>query len=430
MEPKDLPEAAAAATGTLADDAVPWVASLRALQQAAAVLAEADELPQLFDAVGEQVALVVPYHTLRLFLLDAEAQELYPVAIRTQVEDAELADIDDPRFRLPLGTGVTGTIAAGGQPVVVYDVEAHPAAYHIPGTPHVEESMIGVPLRYHGETLGILTLSRLGLAQFTTEQLALLEVLGVSIAAAIEHRSALAAERRATDREQRLRELHSTFIANVSHELRTPLTTISGFLELAQRFTEDAKVGDLLGAADRGVDRLRTLIENLLEVVALEAGRQQLAPEPRPLADLIEEARARVGLEPSRLRIEGVGERTVVADPRRAVNVLAELFENALKYGPAQGGVRLTLTRTESDHVITVADDGPGVPEDRRPELFQRFTQLDGSATRTRGGTGIGLALARAIVQWHGGELEYVEDAPTTTFRVTLPNRPAPRSEV
>jgi signal transduction histidine kinase len=409
---------------------MPWVATLRALQQAAAVLAEANELSELFETVGEQVALVVPYHTLRLFLLDHEKQELYPVAIRSDVSDADLSDVNDPRFRLPLGKGVTGTIAASGRPEVVYDIEGHPAAYHIPGTPHVEESMIGVPLRYHGRVLGILTLSRLGLSQFSTEQLALLEVLGVSIAAAIEQRRALDAERRATDRELRLRELHSTFIANVSHELRTPLTTIGGFLELAVRFAADDRVSEMLDAAGRGVGRLRSLVEDLLEVVALEAGRQQLAPEPRQLRALIEEARERVGLEPDRLDLHGVGDRSIVVDPRRTVNVLAELFENAIKYGPAGGRVTVELTRTAADHIIEVTDEGPSIPEDRHDELFQRFTQLDPSATRTQGGTGIGLALARAIVQWHGGDLEYVNDAPTTTFRMTLPNRPAPRSEV
>ncbi|HEX9888722.1 MAG TPA: GAF domain-containing protein, partial [Nitriliruptorales bacterium] len=299
LPPVDAP--AATPPQTLLADAVPWVGTLRALQQAAAVITQTTDLDQLFEAVADQVQLVVPYHSLRLFLLEDDGEHLAPVAIRTTVDDAEIADLDDPRFRLRLGQGVTGHIAQTGRPEIVYDLEAHPLAFHMPDTPRVEESMIGVPLVHGGQTIGVLTLTKHGLSQFTPEQSAMIEVLAVTVTSSIEHRRSLEAQHRALQAQQqaateqaRLRELHSTFVANVSHELRTPLTTIQGFLELALRQAPDA-LKPLLVAASRGSRRLGGLVEDLLEIVSLEAGRQRIAPQPHRLGALLQVAYRKAG---------------------------------------------------------------------------------------------------------------------------------------
>lgn len=429
-DPSGAPEGPRGAAALLHDDALPWVSSLRALQQAAAVIAKTTRLDELFDAVADQVMLVVPYHSLRLFLLDDSGEHLVPAAIRSVVDDAELADLDDPRFRLKVGQGVTGYIAESGRSEIVYDLETHPRAFHIPDTPRVEESMVGVPLIHGGTTVGVLTLSKHGLAQFTPEQTALLEVLAVTISSNIQHRRAMQAEQRATTEQARLRELHSTFIANVSHELRTPLTTIQGFLELGTRQADEA-LKPLLEGAQRGSKRLSQLIGDLLEIVSVEAGRQRIAPEPHHLGALLQLAYARAEQAEGRVHLEDFDVTTVVVvDANRVANVLAELLTNAVKYGPDGAPIALRYRGDDLFHVIDVVDEGPGIPEDEHDEIFQRFTQRDPTSTRQQGGTGIGLALARAVARWHGGDLVIVPDAPTTTFRLTLPRSPAPRDEV
>ncbi len=410
-------------------DAPPIEQSIAALRHAAAALSQTDDLSTLFDTVGEQVMLVVPYHTLRLFLLDKETQELYPVAIRSVVDDADLAGLDDPRFRLPLGKGVTGSIAARGKAEVVYDLEEHPEAFHIPGTPRVEESMIGVPLVFQGRTLGVLTLSTHGLSQFSEHQLTLMEVLAVSITAAIEHRRSLEAEQRALEQEQRLHHLHTTFIANVSHELRTPLTTIKGFLELAKGKTTNG-TAEIIEGAQRGAERLHSLIEDLLEIVSIEAGRQRLEPALHDLRDLLNKACERMRVSAERLDISGLpAEHQVFADRDRTTNILAELIENADKYGPDGGKIRVGVERRDATDIIEVSDDGNGIPPEQHEDIFSRFTQGDSSATRRRGGTGIGLSLARSLARWHGGDLVYDADAQRTTFRLTLPAPPESPTE-
>ncbi|HEX9890325.1 MAG TPA: ATP-binding protein, partial [Nitriliruptorales bacterium] len=123
-------------------------------------------------------------------------------------------------------------------------------------------------------------------------------------------------------------------------------------------------------------------------------------------------------------------ERVVVVDPNRVANILAELLTNAAKYGPDEQPIVVRYDGDEVVHRIDVIDGGPGIPPEDHEAIFQRFTQRDPTSTRERGGTGIGLALARGVARWHGGDLEIVVDAPTTTFRLTLPRSPAPRDEV
>lgn len=407
--------------GPLPAELSSWVASLRTLRSAVATLSATQDLDKLFEDVGEQVALVVPYHTLRLFLYDGEAEELYPVAIHSFVEDAGMSDLSNPDLRLPLGKGVTGHIAATRRGEVVYDLEAHPEAYHIPGTPKVEESFVGVPLVFRGELVGVITLSKWGLSQFSSDSLALLEVLSVSVAAAIGHRRAIVAEQRAREEQVRLRQLHQSFIANISHELRTPLTTAAGFLEVALARTGDGDANrDLLDRAQQGMRRLRRLIEDLLEAVSLEAGRQQLELGAHQLETLIGRAREEAGLPAERLDLAVRHEEPVVVDARRIVHVLAELFENALKYGPDGGRIAVSASARDSSVLVDVADEGDGIPDDEAETIFQRFTQRDPSLRREQGGTGIGLTLARSIARRHGGDLVVVPTSPTT-FRLQLP---------
>lgn len=396
------------------------VSDLSALRRATAALSEADDIPELFRRVAEEVGEVVPYHTLRLFLLDPDTDELVPVAIASDVEDG-LEDLDDPRLRLRVGQGVTGHIAETRRSEIVYDLESHPNAFHIPGTPDIEESFVGVPLLFRDELVGVLTLTRFGLDQFDESSLAVVEVLAVSIAAAIGHRRAITAEKRARDREVRLQQLHSAFVANIGHELRTPMATASGFLELVRSHVNgDDTLGDFLDGAQKGVEDLRDLIEKLLSFVSIEAGHERLKLERCRIADLLDTARSAADLAGARVQITGDLDAVVVVDARRVGEVLAELFDNALEFGPPGGSVHVHVERDSGVVHFEVSDDGEGIPEEDLEFIFERFTQRDPSLTREHTGAGLGLALARSIARWHGGELTAAAGSPTT-FRLTIP---------
>lgn len=398
------------------------VSALEALRAASAAITSMRDLDEIFDAFGEHVGRVVPFHSLRLFLHDEETSEIYPVALSTTVPEYEDVDLSLPQLRMPVGHGVTGRIAATRRAEVIDDMAADPDVYYPPGVPPVpRESYIGVPLVFRDELIGVFTLSRRETGEFDVHELALMEVLAVPLAATLAQARAQKAWRRARLQEQRLRSLHRAFVGNISHELRTPLTTALGFLELATTQAEDDVTRNaLLDRAQEGLGRLRLLIERLLEAVAVEANRQELVLAEHRVGDLVDRAIAQIDVPASRVAVEGDVEATAVADGVRLTHVIAELVENAAVHGPDAGAIAVRVEETGSTIAITVVDEGEGVREEIAEDIFDRFVQGDPGLTRQGGGAGIGLSLARSTARWHGGELELRPGSPTT-FAVILP---------
>jgi two-component system OmpR family sensor kinase len=218
------------------------------------------------------------------------------------------------------------------------------------------------------------------------------------------------------------------FVADASHELRTPLATIQGYAELGLR--ADANPERVLHVLDRvqGESRRMTaLVEDLLLLARLDAGRP-LAREEVDLTHLVLEAvgDARVVAPGHRWQLDLGDEAVVVTgDAQRLHQVLANLLTNARRHTPAGTTVTVGVRPVGEGGgaVVTVHDDGPGIPEELQATLFERFTRGDSSRTRDSGGAGLGLSLARAITAAHGGSLTCVSAPGDTTFTVTLPAR-------
>jgi two-component system OmpR family sensor kinase len=223
----------------------------------------------------------------------------------------------------------------------------------------------------------------------------LLEHVGTSLAA--RHRS-----------EQQVRQ----FVADASHELRTPLATIAGYTELARRRPDDlATVGTALGKVEEESGRMTSLVEDLLLLARLDAGRP-LAREPVDLTHLLLEAvsDARVLAPDHQWRLELLDEPLeVTGDEQRLHQVVANLLTNARKHTPP--GTMVTVTGRRDG--FEVHDDGPGLPPDFVAKAFERFARVDGARERT-GGAGLGLALVEAIVRSHGGTVR-LQSAPRST---------------
>lgn len=230
----------------------------------------------------------------------------------------------------------------------------------------------------------------------------------------------------------RLRLLEDTrreFVANVSHELRTPLSLIKGFTEtLLDGAREDPEVTErFLRTIEKHADRLTFLIEDLLTLSRLESGQIVMNTQPQELLSVIREVLA--DLEPRakerRVTVVNTVEAgiRVRADADRLQQVVFNLVDNAVKYGSVGGHVRLGATRLPDHRVeVRVTDDGPGIPPEALPRVFERFYRADKARSREQGGTGLGLAIVKHIVQSHGGEVR-AESLPGdgTTFFFTLP---------
>ena len=229
----------------------------------------------------------------------------------------------------------------------------------------------------------------------------------------------------------RLKQLERTreeFVANVSHELRTPLSLIKGYVEtlLDGARNNPEVVERFLRIIERNTQRLDLLIQDLLTISALESGRVKLNLQPVVLRPLAEKVLADLKKPAEAKEVNLLNELpdlTVTGDASRLEQVFANLVDNAIKYGRAQGTVIVGGRKAETNKMeVFVRDDGPGIPPESLDRIFERFYRVDKARSREQGGTGLGLSIVKHIVQNHGGEVwAKSESGKGTTFFFTLP---------
>jgi len=224
--------------------------------------------------------------------------------------------------------------------------------------------------------------------------------------------------------------MKTEFVSTVSHELRTPLTSILGSLGLVLGGVAGEISGEprrMLELAERNGRRLLRLINDLLDLDRLGAGRMSFHFEEIALQPLVEHAvdaiRAYARSVGVGLELEGEIENAQVdVDGERLQQVLANLLSNAVKYAPEGSVVQVSMARRHRELEVAVSDSGPGIPEEVRPRLFERFVQADGSDSRKAGGTGLGLAISKGIIERLGGRIGFTSHAGFgTTFWFRLP---------
>jgi len=228
--------------------------------------------------------------------------------------------------------------------------------------------------------------------------------------------------------DRQLERLRDAVVSAVSHELRTPLTTVTGFLELLG--DEEDNLGlagrSYLSAARRGTDRLQRIVEDLLLVAEIEADCLELWPEPSDLAhlaaDAVEAVRSTAAEKGIAITLGTKGPLPLEADASRLGQVLDNLLSNAIKYTPAGGSVVVATGARNGHRFVEVEDNGIGVPRDELGQLFSRFYRASTARRRAIPGTGLGLVIARAIVEGHGGTISLESrEAKGTRVTVMLP---------
>jgi two-component system phosphate regulon sensor histidine kinase PhoR len=229
----------------------------------------------------------------------------------------------------------------------------------------------------------------------------------------------------------RLKQLESQreeFVANVSHELRTPLSLIKGYTEtLLDGARDNPEVAErFLKIIERNTQRLDLLIQDLLTISALESGRMKLDLQPVELHPLAEKVLNFLHTKAEHKNVKLINELpalTANADPNRLDQVLANLVDNAIKYGRTDGHVIVGGKKLDDGKLeMFVRDDGPGIPAESLPRVFERFYRVDKARSRDQGGTGLGLAIVKHIVQAHGGEVRVESElGKGATFYFTLP---------
>ena len=284
-------------------------------------------------------------------------------------------------------------------------------------------SYLCLPLRIQGRTIGAVTLARSDSGRCFDEE-------DVRVAEDATSRAALAVDNaRAYEQLQAANQLKDEFLATLSHELRTPLNAILGYARMLRSgILKEQRREQALETLERNATALTQMVEDVLDVSRIAAGKIRLHIQPVDLTVVLRDALATVTLaaDAKGVKLESILEEQagpVSGDPDRLQQVIWNLLSNAVKFTPRGGRVQLRLQRVNSHVEVTVSDTGIGIREDFLPHLFERFRQGDSTTTRAHGGLGLGLAIARRIVELHGGRILAFSqgEGHGSTFRVELP---------
>ncbi len=342
-----------------------------------------------------------------------------------------------PWRQFPLASPVALADAVrSGEPVVLHDHAARRARYphrFLPD-PAGDGALVAVPLLSGRRAIGGFGMIFPEGRAFGDEDLGFVLTLAQQCAQALERARLYQAERQARIDAEVANRAKDEFLAMLGHELRNPLAPTLHALEvMRQKGGDPATRGWAVEMLERQSRHMARLVDDLLDVSRITRGKIELRLEPIELSELVrravESCRALFDDRRHRLALELCPQPVwLEVDPARLEQVLCNLLNNAAKYTPPGGGITL---RTEGDGfevVVTVTDDGAGIPPEMLTRIFDLFHQVDPSLARSQGGLGIGLTLVQRLVEMHGGSVEAHSDGPGrgSTFAVRLPALAAP----
>lgn len=372
---------------------------------------------------GEVLRRVIPYQQLTLTIVD-EGRYQRIVSLTTEAG----------REPLPTGQWVLlednsmGEVVRTSQPVVVQDTANSPWGFDA----RLRTAGIGsyaiFPLIDAGQVFATFNLGLATTNAFDEERVDLLAHHTSAVSHTVKNILLFEQQRDAVQRLEELHRMKNEFFAEVSHDLRHPLAVVSGMTSMLrndwERLDDDRK-REFLDVIVRNVGSLHDLMERDLAIALIEAG--DLSYDIVPF-DLLATAREVVDsfakTSPDRsVTVSAEGEiPTALGDPRRHSQILQNLVSNALKFSPAGSPVAVTLHAATDEIFVSVADTGPGIPEDQRAHLFERLHRLDPS----KPGTGLGLYVARSMVEGQSGRIWLdTETAAGARFTYTAPRAPA-----
>src|SRR5215207_8868422 len=313
---------------------------------------------------------------------------------------------------VPLDGSAAGWVYRRGQPLIIQDVRADQRHFKVVDsvTKHVTHSLVAVPLIVRGEVIGVLeALNKKDNVHYTEEDLTILETLAAVAAQAIQN-VFLQRKVRATAIElAELERLKTDFIAIASHELRTPLGLILGHATFLRELSGE-EYAEQLDMIIRNAAKLKTIVENLSDVDNIQSGAARVRSQALSLRKIIDEVVNTFQDEAKSKNItlkaeDGEEPLPLDADALKLSIALSNLVKNALQFTESGGHVTIGVQEEDGFYKVTVVDDGIGIPARDLPRVFERFFQVETHLTRRYGGMGLGLAVAKAMIELHGGRI-------------------------
>ncbi|AEV85507.1 multi-sensor signal transduction histidine kinase [Actinoplanes sp. SE50] len=388
-------------------------------------LAEADSSDTAAERVVEALGVKMGWPVTELWVVDDDRQLLNCLA--RHVEPGRRLHnfaVDT----LELGVALPGRVCAEGTPQWIPDLTADTGSLRSRAGARIGLRVaVGVPLCTGQHVFGALCVYGNRVEDPEDTLIALLSGLAAQIGQYVQRR-------RAEELTIELARTKDEFLAMVTHELRSPLAAITGTASLLDDEIDDLSPDErhhYLRMITRNAERLSVMAEDLLDLARLESGSLGISPVGTDLCEIIRQSLQAVTPADKDLTIVArLPERLdLYADPGRLRQVADNLLSNAVKYTPEGGTVTVTAAMDDSAETVTwtVADTGIGIPSAERPRLFRRFYRASTALDRRIPGTGLGLVIARAIVERHRGTITLADHSgPGTTFAIELPVKPAP----
>ncbi len=348
-------------------------------------------------------------------------------------DDKELDISDLPPMPVTM-SGPNSRAVRTGEVVITHDymraTQGRPFVVVGPDNGLRPESSMAVPMAVMGRIIGTIEVQSYQPNVYLHEHVTAMSMAGNLTAVAIENVRLLKLERTAREAAEESNRLKDEFLATVSHELRTPLTAILGWARLLEGGSLDKRVAEqAVETIWRNAKAQAQIIDDILDVSRIITGNLYLDLHPLELAPVVESAInvVRPTADAKRIKIEtdiDTVPAVVSGDANRLQQVIWNLLSNAVKFTDNGGRVRLTLSQLGATVEISVADSGQGISREFLPFVFDRFRQADSTTTRQHGGLGLGLAIARHLVEIHGGSIraESLGEGKGAKFTIRLPS--------
>lgn len=333
-------------------------------------------------------------------------------------------------MRVPMGQGISGWVAQHREPILITGKAEDGMFKDLRDRADVPRSALCVPLISQEELFGVLNINDpTGTREFSEYDLRALGLFAEHAAIAIRNASVFEKERQAVTRLEEVDRMKTEFIATVSHELRTPLTSIIGCAKTVRRRGDemnDLQRTEFLEMIEKQGERLLRMVEEILSASRIESGAPPQRREPIDLTEMsreiIKEFQTAGADNVFVLNAEaGI---TAFGDPMAMEQVITNLVENAVKYSPHGSGITIDINDGPGAVELKVRDEGKGISDEDLPTIFERFRQLDQSATRRTGGVGLGLYLVKRLVEAQYGSISVVsKQGAGSTFILRFPKR-------
>ena len=400
------------------------IASLSRLIEVSLLLNSTLELSSLLQYILDAAIELTGAEDASIMLMDRKTNELrFVAATNTPIEALK-------KIPVPLDHSIAGTIVRENRPIVINDTSQDPRHFRQVGerVSLVIRSLLGVPMRIRDQVIGVLEAINKQEGEWTVEDRNHLLLLAYQASVAVENARLIEALRRANEELNQLDRLKNDFIAIASHELRTPLGMILGYASFLKDEAQGA-MSEHAAAVLNSALHLRNLIEDMTNLRYLQISEGELQKERVHLAEIIkgatEDIESMAEAKGHALNVQLPGDAGVVvfADRARLMMAVTNVLNNAVKFTPTGGTINVWTERHGSEAWLRIQDNGAGIPADQLDRIFSQFYQVENHMTRRHGGMGLGLSIAHALVEAHGGRIWAESPGPNqgSTFTIALP---------